>query len=98
MAFVSCTALLFLAGCAATSQRGDVAVAGAGNISTKADVEMLHEGQVGLVNKVDESTKQNDTWSLRLAIGGVVLAPLIYPLGKALWLILPALARRCVKK
>lgn len=99
---VLCAALLLLGGCAAMQQRaaapGGKALeqAGAGNVAAQAEVEALREAMVGVVNKVDESRRENDDWSLRLAIGGVVAAPLIYPAGKLLWLLLPALSRRMV--
>jgi len=93
-----CAALLCFAGCATTQQRAgsgqDVAtLAGAGNVAAQADVETLRQAMVGVVNTVDRSARSNDDWSFRLAIGGVVLAPMIYPLGKALWLVLPAVSR-----
>lgn len=97
-----CAALILAGGCAATQQRAAapegqaVEQVGAGNVAAQAEVEALREAMVGVVNKVDESQRQNDDWSLRLAIGGVVAAPLIYPAGKLLWLLVPALSRQVI--
>jgi hypothetical protein len=93
-----CAALALLAGCAATQRTGGggVELAGAGNVVAPVELETLQDAMVGVVNTVDESRQQNDTWSLRLAIGGVVAMPLIYPLGKLLWLLVAVVSRRFI--